>query len=288
MNKSNTSLFIFFLVLIFGFLISINLLRDANCFSNLSRYVIPSISALLVVLIILLFIYREHESRVNLKQFITIITHKIKTPLTGIRWTIDILQSSTGSTDNHDLLSEMKKANERLMEVMDLLVHFARFDKKIDYDLQSCSLREIIDISYNKNSGIIKNKDIDFSINSPENLPLILIDKPKMQFAVDMIIDNAIKYTRKGGRISATLSANTKSITLKVADNGIGMSYFDKAKVFRHFFRATNARMVDTEGLGLGLYTARKIVAHHKGKLWAESKGVNKGSTFCIQLPVKK
>lgn len=288
MNKTNTSLFIFFQILLLACLTAINLLKDTTCLSSLSRFVVPSISLLLVLLIIILFIYREYESRMNLKQFMTIIAHKVKTPLTGIRWTIDILQKSENSSANNDLLGEMQKANERLMEVMNLLIHFARFDKKVDYDLQACSLKEVAETSLSKNSGALNGKNIKVSVIGGDELPLVLVDKPKIQFAVDMIIDNAVKYTNKNGHIDISFVISKRAVTLRVHDDGIGMNYFDRAKVFKHFFRASNARMVDTEGLGLGLYTARKIVTHHNGKMWAESKGVNKGSTFCIELPVKK
>ena len=109
-----------------------------------------------------------------------------------------------------------------------------------------------------------------------------------MQFAVDMLIDNAIKYTPNGGDIKTSFKHDSRSVTLKIADNGIGMSQSDSRSLFKHFFRAENAKLVDSDGLGLGLFTAKKIVEHHKGQLWAESKGINKGSTFYIQLPIKK
>ena len=71
-------------------------------------------------------------------------------------------------------------------------------------------------------------------------------------------------------------------------DNGIGFGFLDGRRIFKHFFRSKGAKTMDTEGLGLGLYTARMIVNHHHGKLWAESKGVNQGSTFCMQLPIRR
>ena len=109
-----------------------------------------------------------------------------------------------------------------------------------------------------------------------------------MQFVVDMLIDNAIKYTPKGGTISSTYEMTDKNITLKITDTGIGFGFLDGKRIFKHFFRAKSAQLMDTEGLGLGLYTAKKIVTNHHGKLWAESPGVNQGSTFSIQLPIKR
>ena len=255
---------------------------------DLSPMLVPVISIVLIAFIILLSIYREIENRRILNQFITIITHKIKAPLTGIRWTIDMLQKDTSLLEKKDLLEEMQKTNDRLMEVMDLMVGFARFDKKMDYNFETLSLKDIIITSLNKNSPIVKNKNIKFTIESAGELPFVLIDKSKMQFAVDMLVDNAVKYTPKDGSIIVSFEVKDKQITLKIKDSGIGLSFIDSKKIFSHFYRANNAKAVDSLGLGLGLYTARKIVEHHKGKLWGESEGVNKGSTFFIQLPINR
>ena len=78
------------------------------------------------------------------------------------------------------------------------------------------------------------------------------------------------------------------SITLKITDSGIGFGFFEGKRIFRNFFRSEGAKLMDTNGLGLGLYTAKKIVTHHKGKLWAESPGYNQGSTFFLKLPIKR
>lgn len=243
---------------------------------------------LLVLILSLYFFVRERENRKNQSEFITIVTHKFRTPLTGIRWTIDMLQKDLTLLEKKDLLSEMQKANQRLMEIVDLLVGFAKFDKRLEYAFESVSLAEIVDTSLSKYSAAIKIKEIKFSIGSYTGLPLVIIDKAKIQFVVDMLIDNAIKYTPKGGTITAAYAMDDKSITLKITDTGIGFGFFDGRKIFKHFFRAKTAQLMDTEGLGLGLYTARKIVLNHHGKLWGESTGINQGSTFSIQLPIKR
>ncbi len=249
---------------------------------------VPVVSIFLIILIVIVFLFREIENNQVQNEFITIVTHKFRTPLTGIRWSIDMLQKDMTLLEKKDLLMEMQKANERLMEIVDLLVGFAKFDKKLQYAFEAVSLREIITTSINKYSAMIRNKSIKLSLDSGKELPMVIIDRAKIQFVVDMLIDNAIKYTPKDGSISVAFDMDNNSITLSVTDTGIGMSYFDSKKVFRHFFRSTNAKLMDTEGLGLGLYTARMIVDHHKGKLWAESKGINKGSTFFVKLPIKR
>ncbi len=288
MRKTNTVLFSIFLILALGFLAGINFLKDSPSLKSLSDTVIPAISASIITFIVLAFIYREVENNKVQSQFIAIVTHKFRTPLTGIRWTIDMLQKDLTLLEKKDLLMEMQKANDRLMEIVDLLIGFAKFDKRLEYAFGAVSLREIVDASLNKYAVMIRRKEIQFSVDSAKELPLVIIDKAKIQFVVDMLLDNAVKYTPKDGSVMVTFEMDNKSVTLKVIDTGIGFNFFDGRRIFSHFYRSKNARLMDTEGLGLGLYTAKKIVQHHGGKLWAESEGPKKGSTFCLRLPIKR
>ena len=245
-------------------------------------------SVLLLVFIFLFCLVREWNIRRVQNEFIAIVTHKFRTPLTGIRWSIDMIQKDLTLLEKKDLLMEMQKANERLMEIVDLLVGFAKFDKQVDHILVAVYLREIVEISLNKYSALIKTKEIKIHIDSGGEPALVLVDKAKIQFVVDMLIDNALKYTPKDGTISVVFEADRKFIVMKVKDSGIGFGYFEGLRIFRHFFRSKSAKLLDAEGLGLGLYTARKIVGHHRGKLWAESAGPNKGATFSLRLPIKR
>lgn len=288
MKRSSTLLFVIFLFLALSFLAAINFFKESIYLKNIDQSIILFISSFVIIFIIIAFIYREIENNRIQSEFITIVTHKFRTPLTGIRWTIDMLQKDLTLLEKKDLLSEMQKANQRLMEIVDLLVGFAKFDKRLEYAFESVSLAEIVNISLSKYSAATKTKDIKFSIGSDTGLPLVIIDKAKIQFVVDMLIDNAIKYTPKGGSISSSYKMDKDSITLQITDSGIGFGFLDGKRIFKHFFRSKNAQLMDTEGLGLGLYTARKIVMNHHGKLWADSPGVNRGSTFSIQLPIKR
>lgn len=288
MKNGSTILFVIFLFLTLVFLTLINFLKGYLFLAPLGDAGVIAISGILIVFIIAIFIYREIENNQVLNQFITIVTHKFRTPLTGIRWTIDMLQKDLTLLEKKDLLMEMQKANERLMEIVDLLVSFAKFDRKLDYAFVAVSLREIVNISLTKYSVVAKSKNITFSIDSGKELPMVIIDKAKIQFVVDMLIDNAIKYTPKDGSVNFSFDMDKNSITLEVKDSGMGFGFFDGKRIFRHFYRSETAKIMDTNGLGLGLYTARKIVSQHKGRLWAESPGYNLGSTFYLRLPIKR
>jgi signal transduction histidine kinase len=288
MRKSNTLLFTLMLVLIMAFLVAINFFKDSQYLIGMDKSAAQIISIALFVLIILLFIYRELENKKIQNDFIAVVAHKFRTPLTGIHWTIDMLQKDMTLLEKKDLLLEMQKANNRLMEIVDLLVDFAKFDKRLIYASEVVSLTDVVATSFSKYSAAIKNKNIKFSVDSTKEVPEIMADKSKIQFVIDMLIDNAVKYTPKDGSVSVTFEADSKTATVKITDSGIGMNFFDSKRIFGYFFRAKNAKLMDTEGLGLGLFTAQNIVERHQGKIWASSPGVNKGSTFFVRLPIKR
>jgi signal transduction histidine kinase len=288
MRKSNTLLFTLMLVLIMVFLVAINFFKDSQYLIGMDDSAAQIISIALFVLIIFLFVYRELENKKIQNDFIAVVAHKFRTPLTGIHWTIDMLQKDMTLLEKKDLLLEMQKANNRLMEIVDLLVDFAKFDKRLIYASEVVSLADVVATSFSKYSAAIKNKNIKFSVDSTKEVPEITADKSKIQFVIDMLIDNAVKYTPKDGSISVMFEANNKTVTVKITDSGIGMNFLDSKRIFGYFFRAKNAKLMDTEGLGLGLFTAQNIVERHQGKIWASSPGVNKGSTFFVRLPIKR
>ncbi len=288
MKKMNNSLFTLSLFINLGFLTAINFFRDIPPFMNMDESIVPAVSGLIVILIVLLFIYREVENNKTQNEFITIVAHKFRTPLTGIRWSIEMLQKDMTLLEKEDMLLEMQKANERLIEIVNLLISFVGFDKKMEFAFDDVQLSELVKTSLIKYSTLAEKKNITINFNQDNKLPVVIADTIRIQFVIDMLIDNALKYTHQKGSVSIVFHNDKKSIIMKVIDTGIGISFFDKKKIFRNFFRAPNARLVDVEGMGLGLYTARKIVKQHKGKMWVESKGINKGSTFFVQLPLKR
>ncbi len=230
------------------------------------------------------FWLREAENDRLRYEFFTIVTHKFNTPLTGIRWAIQMLHKELTFQEKEDLLNQMSKANERLMEIVGLLVGFVKFDTRLEYAYEAASVREMIDETLKKYAEQIRHKNISFEINSSQSVPSIIIDRRKIQFAIDMLFDNAIKYTPEGGKITVAIIQEKKYITLSVKDTGIGITPADMRNLFKRFYRSHDAKKVDTEGMGLGLYTIRKIIEHHHGKIWVTSEGKGKGSTFYIQL----
>ena len=100
------------------------------------------------------------------------------------------------------------------------------------------------------------------------------------------IIDNSIKYTPYGSiSVKLSLSENKKNVLFRITDTGIGMSEVTLQKIFKKFSRADGVNKTYTEGVGLGLYVAKKIIEKHQGRVWAESQGEGAGSSFFVEIP---
>jgi two-component system sensor histidine kinase VicK len=256
-------------------------------FPILSSQVIPTASAIIIT-IIFYFIWRDEVDKERSRdEFISVITHKFRTPLTGVKWAIEMLHNNITEQQKQDILVHMENSNQRLMEIVDLMVGFAQFDKHLDYAYEATSIREIVDTSLQKYGDQIRTKNVNFKIEAAASLPLVIIDKRKIQFVVDMLIDNALKYTPAGGLITVGLVQKNSHLTLSIHDTGIGISWSDRGNVFKKYYRSRNAKLAHTEGMGLGLYTAKTIVEKHHGRIWFDSKGVGKGTTFYIKLKTK-
>jgi len=167
-------------------------------------------------------------------------------------------------------------------------LNLSRLDAgKIEFSPELTSLEEMV-------SGVVEEliinaekKGLYMKMEKPTRpLPKIMVDKDKLRQVILNIVDNAIKYTKDGG-ITLKLKRVDDSEEIKIIDTGEGMTEKELKSLFQMFSRATAGTQLHAEGAGLGLYVARQFIEMHKGKIWAESKGKGRGSTFTIQLPIK-
>ena len=128
-------------------------------------------------------------------------------------------------------------------------------------------------------------KNLELIFQKPKSaLPILRVDSEKVRNAVLNIIDNSIRYTNKGS-ITVHAAQLENAIRITITDTGEGMTKEEIAKLFESFSRGEAGAKLSTEGAGLGLYIAKQFVQMHKAKIWAESEGKGKGSTFYIELP---
>ena len=129
-------------------------------------------------------------------------------------------------------------------------------------------------------------KGIELIFLRPEDSELFTeYDKEKIRVVLQNLIENSIKYSTTGDRVFVGLKKNGDEVEISIKDTGIGIPATEQPKIFEKFYRATNAKEKEEIGSGLGLYTIKQIIEHHKGKIWFESEP-EKGSTFYFTLPI--
>ncbi len=252
---------------------------------SLPEYAIPVFSIFAALLIIFTDWLSKRESEHIKNEFITIVTHKFRTPLTAIKWISSALKKNITSEEKDDLLKELDGTSQKISEIVDLLVDFAKFDKNLEYAYKATSLRNLVYGALDRFAKPIREKGITFTIDPMQDIPLIVIDEMKIQFVIDTLFDNAIRYTPSGGTIKVAVREHDKSLNLYVEDSGVGVKSSELSRIGNRFYRSAAAKKIDTEGLGLGLHVSKKIIERHKGKLLIKSRGENKGAMFTVQIP---
>ncbi|MEI8339684.1 MAG: HAMP domain-containing sensor histidine kinase [bacterium] len=278
------------LIIILGIIILLTIFKTQilTSLSSLPFFTIDILSIILAIIILIIFSRQQSEADELKNEFVKVVTHKFRTPLTEIRWATESLKDNNiTNLDKGLALDQIDQARQKLNEIVDLLVGLVKFDDKMEYAFEAVSLRELFDESLQKYAGQIKEKNIAFSIQQSPDIPLIIIDGKKIQFILDTLLDNAISYSKSGGKITTTISQDTQKIFFKITDTGIGIEANDLNKIFEKFYRTTDSRLADTEGLGISLHIAREIARKHDGALYAESAGQNQGATFTLEIPKK-
>src|SRR5206468_1668644 len=139
---------------------------------------------------------------------------------------------------------------------------------------------ELVEQALSSVADRIKDRKILIEKDVSSDIPLVYVDQKKLQFAVQMVLENAIIYSPEKGTIRILAETIGGYVFLSIRDHGIGISKEDLEHVFSKFFRSKNAMHSHTEGLGIGLYLSRDIMQRHGGSLTAESEGQGMGSTF--------
>jgi signal transduction histidine kinase len=236
--------------------------------------------------------YKELQKLDEAKsEFVSIASHQLRTPLTAIKGYISLLlEGSYGelTEKNKPPIENIYESSERLIKLINDLLNFSRIESgKMEMNFKQGSLEEVIaqvmeELKYQAEKKGLYLKREKTKTSPPE----FLIDKEKIKQAFMNVLDNAIKYTTKGGVVIKTKVRNSKAL-IEVSDTGEGMTKEEIIRSFKSFTRGSAGNKLAVDGAGLGLYIARRFIEIHGGKIWAESLGKGKGSTIFIELPIK-
>jgi len=224
-------------------------------------------------------------------EFLSMASHQLRTPLTSVKGYVSMLLEG----DYGELKKEQKKvlenvlhSNERLIKMVNELLSISRIQLgKIKIQKEETQIEELIQSCYQEMAFEAEKKKLKISFKKPEHpLPKIYVDQLKLRQVILNLIDNAIRYTQKG-KIDIEIKRKDSKIQVLVKDTGEGLTKKEQKEIFSSFTRGTAGVNFFVEGSGLGLYVAKKYIDLHKGRIWAESSGKGKGSTFYIELPIE-
>jgi len=221
-------------------------------------------------------------------EFISIASHQLRTPLSFIKGTTSMALEGIWQPFNETQNTELKKIyifNERLVKLVDELLDISRIDSnRLEFNFETVSLEPLIEEIVKDFESEANIKKISLLYQKPQTaLPQVKIDVWKIRQVITNLIDNALRYTNKGGITIGAKEENNKVVAW-VQDSGIGVSPQQQKLIFERFGRDKEVIKVHSEGMGLGLYLGTQLVKAHKGRLWVESKP-GQGSTFYLELP---
>lgn len=224
-----------------------------------------------------------------------IFVHKLKHGLTAIKWSLKmILSGDFGevSDEQKDIIKKNMQEDEKLILLADNFLS-PEFRSSLTTKNRNFLNKELCDAEHIVNSALepyetkISEKKIKLEIIKPKEKIETFLDKEKIKIVIQNILDNAVKYTPEGGKITISLNKKNKNLEIKVQDSGIGIPENEKGRLFNKFFRGTNAAKMNNDGSGLGLFIAKNIIDEHGGKIWFDSTE-GQGSAFYFTLPIKK
>lgn len=224
-------------------------------------------------------------------EFISITAHQLRTPPTVIKGYITLAQEDPNNKLDDETKESLERAlisNERLIDLVEDILNVSRIESgNMKYDVKEGQVFEdILDELYDAFSLKAKDKGINLILNKPKNpLPEASMDRKKIREVVSNLVDNAVKYTRKGS-VEITAKEKGGNIRIEIKDSGVGITKDDMPELFKKFSRGNDPGRLGAEGTGLGIFVGKKIIEDHGGKIWAESDGPNKGSTFIIEVPI--
>ncbi|MDD5032606.1 MAG: ATP-binding protein [Candidatus Pacebacteria bacterium] len=296
---------------IFSILMAVILLIDAILTENATSFILK-FSLFIAVVISGLLLIRSVTAEIRARQkiqelaenleaaneklkqldqeksdFLSIASHQLRTPMTVIKGYVSMIKEGTFGklTPNaEEAISKVYISNQRLIKLIGDLLDISRIERgKMKYEFSKQNIQKIVEESVGELKSIAESKGLKMNYKKPkEKIPEITMDGDYIKQVVMNLLDNAIKYTIDGG-ISIELSAAPEKVILKIKDTGEGISNEGMKKLFQKYERGLKE---GSQGLGMGLFVAKKIMDDHKGKIWAESGGEGKGSTFIVELPI--
>lgn len=223
-------------------------------------------------------------------DFVSMITHQLRTPLSGIKWTLNMLldeEAGPLTQEQRKWMSDAFQSNEEVIQLVDEILTAFRLDSDgLKLYPTETNLVELFQkvIDHVEHVAKHKNVTIDFK-DEGQKIKTVCVDGERISIAFQNILENAVRYSPNGGTVTVDLIEEEGDVKVSVRDQGIGIRAEDRANIFKRFFRAQNAFQVHKDGTGLGLFISKSIIEKHNGQIWFETKE-GKGTIFYFILPL--
>ena len=222
-------------------------------------------------------------------NFVASVSHELRTPLTHLKGYLMLLvEGSLGDMlpEQQQAVEVMVRAETRLEQLIDDLIQFSLMSRgEISLNKRAVNPGELIESVASKTKKFAKARGVDLKVELQADLPKVEIDMEKIAWVLQQLLDNAIKFTLQDGWVKISSWSHGSLITIRVADNGIGMSHEKIADIFEPFYQVDGADTRKQGGTGLGLALVRRIIDTHGSVIRVDSE-VGKGSSFEFSLPV--
>jgi PAS domain S-box-containing protein len=225
----------------------------------------------------------EQEHVRHLREFITNVSHDLKTPITQIITSLYILKRTLTNDDQQQRIAKMEVHTNNLRIIIDAMVKMTELDAKESFELARGDGNMLLADLMTVFAPLAAQKQQQFTLHTLENLWLNA-DMQYLHLALSRIIENAINYTPVGGAVTITVHRYSQEYVIEIKDTGVGIAPEDLPRIFERFYRADKARSIGDGHTGMGLAITRKIIQAHHGRIEVTSQ-INVGSTFCVFLP---
>jgi len=256
---------IFLLVLIFGISLIRGVLREVSLREQLE-------------------IANEHQS-----DLLYFITHQIKGFLTNTKAALSMILEGDYGEVPENLKGVLKSVFDSESKGVNMVVNFLNASKiekgVMEYKMEPFDMKQLIFDIIDDQKIAAEKRGLTIETNIINSNYTLIGDRTQLREALFNIIDNAVRYTPQG-KITVGLERKGNDVTCSVKDSGVGITPEDHQKLFTKYGRGKDSRKINVDSNGIGLYTVKKIIEAHKGRIWAESEGQGKGSQFYIELPV--
>jgi signal transduction histidine kinase/DNA-binding response OmpR family regulator/putative methionine-R-sulfoxide reductase with GAF domain len=229
---------------------------------------------------------REREVAQMKSDFVSFVTHQLRTPLAGIKWLLELtVQERQVPEPARSYVQDAREANERLIRLVNDLLNVSRLESgKLAVVARPTDLGALTASVVEELTGLVREKGHRLSVTGAADTPRVIVDPQLFREVILNLVSNAMKYTLPGGDIAITMGPRDDGVCWAIRDSGIGIPKDAQGRLFEKFYRAENVLTVETEGTGLGLYLVRLIVEQFGGQIWCESDE-GKGSMFAFIVP---